>query len=93
MSKSLISNERECYVCKTRYNLHKHHMIYGTANRKNSEKYGLWCYLCFDHHTGEHGVHNGNKLLDAFLKKTAQMQFEEIYGHDKFMQVFRRNFM
>ena len=92
MSKSIISNERECLVCKTTYNLHKHHVFEGTANRKKSEKYGCWCYLCAKHHNlSNEGVHY-NKALDKKLKKYAQSKFEETYPELDFLKIFGRNY-
>lgn len=58
-----------------------------------SEKYGCWVYLRYDWHNGaSYGVHF-NKELDRKLKALAQERFEEIHGHDKFMQVFRKNYL
>ena len=92
MSKSIISNERECLVCKTTYNLHKHHIYEGTANRKKSEKYGCWCYLCAKHHNASNeGVHF-NKALEKKLKKYAQSKFEETYPELDFLKIFGRNY-
>ena len=31
-------------------NLEKHHIIYGTGNRKVADRHGLWIYLCHYHH-------------------------------------------
>lgn len=71
MSKSLISDEKTCYVCGTPFNLHKHH-IFGGANRKRSERDGCWCYLCASHHNmSDKGVHF-NKELDTRLKQTCE---------------------
>ena len=77
MSKSIISNEHYCLICGTTQNLHKHHIFFGSANRKKSEKYGCWCYLCGKHHNlSNEGVHF-NKDLDNRLKKMTQKKFEE----------------
>lgn len=94
MSKSIISNERQCVVCgDTRY-LHKHHIFYGTANRKMSEKYGCWCYLCARHHNmSDHGVHADN-LLDLKLKQMCQDTFERQVGtREQFMEIFGRSYL
>lgn len=92
MTKSILSNERECYVCKTTLNLHKHHIFFG-PNRQNSEKYGCWVYLCAWHHNMSNvGVHF-NRLLDVELKREAQKRFEELHGHEKFMEVFGKNWL
>jgi len=65
--KSIIQSEKECFVCKTTSNLHDHHILFGTSNRKNSEKYGLKVWLCMEHHTGSAGAHQ-NRALDLYLK-------------------------
>lgn len=44
MSKSILQDEKECYITGLKEGLHKHH-IYPGANRKNSEKYGFWVWL------------------------------------------------
>lgn len=93
MARSIIQTEKECYVCGTTYNLHEHHCIYGTANRKQSEKYGLKVWLCLEHHTGQRGVHH-NKDLDTQLKKLAQTRFEAEYGQNiRFRDVFGKNYI
>ena len=92
MTKSILSNERECYVCHTPLNLHKHHIFFG-PNRQNSEKYGCWVYLCAWHHNMSNvGVHF-NRLLDVELKREAQERFEELHNHEKFMEVFGKNWL
>lgn len=92
MSKSIISNERECYVCHTPMNLHKHHIFFG-PNRQNSEKYGCWVYLCAWHHNmSNEGVHF-NRLLDVELKREAQKRFEELHSHEEFMRIFGKNWI
>lgn len=90
--KSILSNERECYVCHTPLNLHKHHIFFG-PNRQNSEKYGCWVYLCAWHHNMSNvGVHF-NRLLDVELKREAQQKFEELHSHGEFMEVFGKNWI
>lgn len=93
MSKSIISNERECWVCQTTLNLHRHHIFFGMANRKQSEKYGCWVYLCARHHNmSNEGVHF-NKVLDNCLKKETQRRFMEVYPDLDFVEVFGRNYL
>ena len=58
MAKSIMQTEKRCYVCGTTYNLHDHHIFYGTANRKQSEKHGFKVFLCGRHHNlSNEGVH------------------------------------
>ncbi len=90
---SVIQKEKECFVCGTTYNLHDHHIFFGTANRKQSEKYGMKVWLCQEHHTGPHGVHF-NQGLDKHLKKLAQEHFEaEIGARNVFRQVFSKSYL
>ncbi len=93
MSKSLISNEKKCWVCETTQDIHKHHIFRGYAFRKVSEEYGCWVYLCGKHHNlSNEGVHF-NKELDLCLKKLAQKRFEEEYPELSFIKIFGRNYL
>lgn len=88
---SVIQSEKECYLCHNP-NVHKHH-IFGAANRKLSEQYGLWVYLCPAHHNmSDAGIHF-NKALDLQIKQIAQREFEDTYGHDRFIEIFGRNYL
>lgn len=92
-SKSLLSNVQSCYVCGCK-GVHKHHIFYGTANRKLSEKYGCWVWLCPDHHNmSDAGVHF-NKPLDLKLKMECQERWEEEFGtREEFRRIFGKNFL
>ena len=81
-----------CYECG-RYGTEVHHVIYGTANRKLSDHYGLVVGLCYNHHRGKQGVHNGNKELDMKLKRIGQKAFMEHYPEADFLAVFGRNYL
>lgn len=76
-----------------RYGTEIHHVIYGTGNRKLSDKYGLVVGLCYNHHRGNQGVHGGNRELDMELKKMAQRRFDEIYPQGDFLALFGRNYL
>ena len=92
-SKSLLSNEQVCYVCGCT-GVHRHHIYYGTANRKISEKYGCWVWLCPDHHNmSDAGVHF-DKRLDLALKAECQERWEKEYGtREDFRRIFGKNFL
>lgn len=100
MSKSIVqTGEKECYLCRiiedinNVVNLEQHHIFHGTANRQQADKFGCWCWLCQHHHrTGEDAVHR-DAAIDLGLKKIAQLRFEQIHGHDKFMQVFGKSYL
>lgn len=86
-----LDNPR-CYVCGKTYGLEEHHCLAGVANRKLSEKYGLKVWLCHDCHTGKDGAQY-NKQKNLELKQVAQEKFEAIHGHEKWMEVFKKNYL
>jgi len=90
--KSIIQNEKFCYVCGTTYGLEEHHVIGGTANRKQSEKYGLKVWLCPEHHRGNSGVHF-NKERDLEIKKLAQETFEREHTREEFRAIFGKSWL
>lgn len=85
---ALLNND---YSCKT--NLEEHH-IFGGANRKLSEEYGLKVYLCQEHHReGPEAVHKNAKTRDT-IQQIGQQAFENA-GHrrEEFMKIFGRNWL
>ena len=101
MSMSIIQPKatKECFLCRFKYNiettkgLEKHHFMKGTANRRLAEHWGLWGYLCKKHHTdGPEAVHN-NRAEELFLQQVAQGRFEKLYGHEKWMEIFGKNYL
>ena len=93
MRKSIIYNEKRCYLCGSTLNLERHHCIHGTAGRKLADKYGLWVWLCpFHHRDNRHGVH-GDASLDLWFKQLAQNVFEIAYSHEMWMQIFGKNYL
>lgn len=93
MSKSIISEKKECIVCGTTLNLHRHHIFFGSGKRALSEKYGCWCYLCAVHHNlSNAGVHF-NKALDNSLKQMCQTKFNEKYPNLEFIKIFHKNYL
>ena len=92
-SKSILQSAKECYITGRTDRLHRHHVFYGGANRKKSEKYGCWVWLIPElHNLSNAGVHL-NKPFDIRLKRECQRRFEELYGHDLFMKEFGRNYL
>lgn len=90
---TVLQSVKECYVCGSVYNLQSHHCIYGTSNRKQSEKYGLKVWLCMQHHTGNEGVHF-NRDLDLQIKRKAQTYFESNYGtREDFRSIFGKSWL
>ena len=92
MSRSILQDRKECFLCGTTYDLHEHHVIYGPFRHK-AEHYGLKVYLCaYDHNMSDNGVHF-NKSLDIKLKQFAQEKFESKYSHEEWMKQFEKNYV
>ena len=89
MTKSIMQSKCECYLCGITRTLNRHHVINGVGNRDNSERYGLWVYLCPKHHEM---VHTDQKL-DVELKRYAQRAFEETYPDEDWMKIFHKNYL
>lgn len=92
-----------CYLCmkfnnvfeQTDSPLQEHHVVFGSANRKLSEKYGLKVYLCPWHHLatgGPDAVHR-NKNTKLYLCKEAQKSFEREYPTLSFREIFGINYL
>ena len=91
---SIITKDLEhCIVCGTTFNIHKHEIFHGTANRKLSIKYGLVIPLCGKHHNlSNEGIHY-NHDLELKFKKIAQKRFQEVYPDLNFLNIFGRNYL
>ena len=90
---SIIDGNRKdrCYICGRYGSMQEHHMMHGTANRRNAEHYGLKVYLCPRCHHRVHCEPGGE--LDLELKKLAQTGFERKRGHKEWMKVFQKNYL
>lgn len=99
MSKSILQSDWDtCYMCgRNRVadpcGLEEHH-VFGGSNRRFSEKYGLKIHICGErcHRNGPDAVHR-NRKTDLAIKAAAQKAFENIYSHEEFMNIFRKNFI
>lgn len=82
-----------CYICKARTYTEDHH-IFGGANRKHSEQYGLKVYLCiWCHKEGAEAVHKSKKYRIP-LQEEAQEAFESAHGcREDFRQIFGKNYL
>ena len=88
---SILQSEKHCYLCGRKTCLERHHIMAG-PNRRWSEAFGVWVWLCHDCHTGTNGAQY-DKELNVSLKRDAQGAFEEIYSHDEWMEVFGKNYL
>lgn len=88
-----LQTRKECFFCGKTEGLHHHEVFYGSANRKKSIKWKCQVWLCGKHHDlSSEGVHMDHKK-DLILKRYAQKCFEQEYGHEKFMEVFHKNYL
>ena len=85
---------RGCIVCGSPY-VHQHHVFYGNANRRISDKYGYVVPLCYKHHNGDEGVHSHpNEGMDLQLKQAFQARYEEEQGtREQFIKEFGRSWL
>lgn len=82
-------NDSECIVCGSNQYVQRHEIFYGRAYRNKSKQYGTWVNLCMGCHDQVHFAKDHS--LDVKLKQEAQIKFEQLHGHDKFMEVFNKN--
>lgn len=93
MQSVVVDDTEHCVVCGSPY-IHIHHVFFGTANRKISDKFGYVIPLCQMHHTAQtHGIHF-NKDLDIQWKRICQQHFESNTGNrEAFIALFGRSYM
>ena len=89
MKKSIMQDEKRCFVTGSEYGLDVHHCLHG-VRRKAADKWGCWVWLRRDIHRE---LHDRNKALDRMIERACQERFEELYGHEKFMEVFGKNYL
>ena len=86
-NKSLFDTEDgECYICGFVGDTARHEVIYGTGNRAQSKKYGLWVALCPRCHQRVHA----NQKEYEWLKEKAYNLFCEEHSREFFYKIYRR---
>jgi len=91
MSKSILQpDEHICYISGACFNLDKHHIYHGSANRKLAERYGCWCWLRHDIHMK---LHDEDKTLDRKLQEECQRKFEETHTREEFRKIFGKSYL
>lgn len=92
MKSILIQEKKQCFLCGSHACLESHH-IFGGANRKWSEKYGLKVWLCHAcHNEPPYGVHYDKRSMDN-LRRIGQYEFEKTHTREEFMRIFGRNYL
>jgi hypothetical protein len=67
--------------------------MFGTANRRKAEHYGLWVYLCLEHHEQGFEAPHTNRDTDLYLKRIAQREFEKRHTHELWMSEFGKSYL
>lgn len=86
--------ERKCFLCGS-YNWIERHHIFGAANRKKSEKYGLVVDLChYCHNEPPFGVHHNRERM-LYLRQYGQQKAmqEQGWTTEEFIKEFGRNYI
>lgn len=91
--KTILATEKgTCYLCRHIGYTEAHH-IFGGADRKKSEQYGLKVYLCPEcHRNGTSAAHRDPKTAEL-LHKEGQEAFEQTHTREEFMRVFGKNYL
>ena len=90
--KSIMSEEKRCYITGAETGLHVHHVIHGPL-RKAADENGLWCYLRADIHRKLHDHAPGFGDLDGFLKRECQIRYETEHTREEWMRLVGRNYL
>lgn len=96
--KSIIQADREhCFICGRNshadyWGLDEHH-VFGGANRKKSEQYGLKVYICHDqcHLNGVHKDANLNRQVQSVVQKRAMQHYG--WSIEDFRNIFGKNYI
>lgn len=86
---SIMQDEKYCYITGTTRDLERHHCFTG-IRRKAADQWGCWVWLTHDVHMSAH--QRQPEILDQ-LRRECQEAFESRYGHEKFMEVFGKNYL
>lgn len=83
-----------CYLCGKTANLECHH-VFGGANRKASDRYGLTVRLCHKcHNEPPRGVHHNamnQKKLQRRVQRIAMRHYK--WSVEEFRSIFGKNYL
>ena len=63
----MLSEEKECYLCGSPFDLEKHHCLHG-SRRKKADEDGLIVYLCHTCHMRLHDTGDGDRELQRMAE-------------------------
>ena len=86
--------ERKCFLCGSAQWIERHH-VFGGANRKLSEKYGLVVDLChYCHNEPPNGVHFNREIRERLQARFQQAAMDRYgWSTDDFIKIFGRNYL
>ncbi len=94
MAKSILQNEKRCFISGSTTGLQRHH-IYGASNRNISEKNGFWVWLRHDYHIADspNKTPHNCRVTDLCLKEMCQRKYEETHSREEFIALIGRNYL
>lgn len=84
----MTDDMKRCYFCGQPACKTPHHIM-NKYDKKKSEEWGLMLPICFQHHQMIHD--KGDNMLK--VRQLGQRRFEELYGHEKWMEVFGKSYL
>jgi len=87
------TGSKQCACCGSTNQISIHHVFYGSCQRNLSSKYECVEWLCYECHQSCRGIHGGNLELDLKLKRKHQLRLMETMSMEKFISIFRRNYV
>ena len=90
--KSILQDEKKCYVTGRTDGLELHHIYFGDPNRKISDKNGFVIWLRPEYHRENKGIHH-NREFDLKVKRECQAKYEETHSREEFMALIGRNYL
>ena len=87
--KSIIQENKSCFICGSTQNLQRHHTWHGTANRRLADEDGLTVLLCMNCHIALHD----KGVNDRFLMEIGERAWLRETGKtvDDFIKRYGRN--
>ena len=92
--KSIIQDEKKCFITGSTEGLHKHHCI-GGINRRLADEDGLWVWLRWDYHIADSPNLTPHNSAEAawYFQRLAQRKYEETHTREEFMARYGRNYL
>ena len=93
--KSIIQNEKKCFVTGATEGLHLHHIFFGSGDRKVSDENGFIVWLRWDMHIADspNATPHNDRGTDLFYKRMCQRKYEETHSREEFMSLIGRNYL